>query len=357
MNENLKFLISDMAQNDVLFRKYIDENPSYILKNYLDENKMHEFDLSGIDSKLKMQAKLKKLINKEAERICTYNKKIIGIKGCFLENKYYKDRDIKRYYNDIDIIVPNEIVYDFYLFLLSNGYKIVNDNQFFYNNSFVFKILKNQYLKLVHCVDLVKQVESDDLKHAVYIDFHSDLNVGLETSFNMRELYNSAKKISGENYEIYELAPLDYVAYLIIHMIKHLPYINHYSLEISIDIQKIYDIFVLMEDNKMNVECLEEYFLKINSLHYYVLFLKIYNEIFVKSNIDYERLVKKCNKKWQQLLRCFIKMNITKIILGDYSKDIPAISRTYNLCLKIKNQTIGFLLWKIYMRFVVKDTP
>lgn len=354
MNYDLNNLITEMSKSSILFQKYINANPSYILKKYLKEKHTDEFDLSHIDINLQMQNELKRIINNEIEQICTYNKRIIGIKGCFLENNYYKSTDYERYYKDIDIIVSDDLVYDFYLFLINKGYKILKDKHLFYNNSFLLRIMKDNYMKLVHCIDLEKEICTNNSKHHVYIDLHSNLNVGLDTNFIMPELYESSKKVKYKNYEIYELLPLEYVSYLIIHMVKHLPYVNHYNTEISIDIQKIYDIFLLISNNNVKTEELEKYFSKIKSLHYYVFFIKIYNDIFMHKNINYLELINKCNTKWKNLLKDFVIMNISKIMLGDYEDDIPIINKAYDICCKIKDQNIRFIIWEFYMRLITK---
>ena len=355
MHYRINNLIKEMTKNTDSFQEYIDDNPSYILNAYFEEHKNNDFNLSRMHFLLKKQDKIQKLIFDEAKNICHFNQKVIGIKGCFLENRYYKKRDEKRFYDDIDVVISSTNAYEFYLYLISNDYKIIKDKHLFYNNKFIFKLLKSKYMKMVHCVDLEKEFYIDKKKYVLYVDLHRDLNVGLDTHLNMTDLLNNSNKdqeenIDNENIGEYEFSSIDYVSYLIIHMIKHLPYVNYYNTELSIDIQKIYDIFLIIEEHNIRLYDLEEYFNDINSLHYYVFFLKLYVDIFIQSDVNFSELIKKCKLKWRNILEKIVEMPVYKIMLGDYSNNIPIINKAYTICKRFSNQNIKVIIWKYHLR-------
>lgn len=360
MHYSIDNLIKEMIENINGFQDYINDNPSYILKTYFEENKSNDFDLSRMHILLRKQDEIRKSIVDEAKNICRFNQKVIGIKGCFLENRYYKKRNEKRFYDDIDVVISSNNAYDFYLYLISNDYKIIKDNHLFYNNKFIFKLLKSKYMKLVHCIDLEKEIYIDKKKYILHVDLHSDLNVGLDTHLNMTNLLNNSNKdkkenIDNENIGEYEFSPIDYASYLIIHMIKHLPYVNYYNTELSIDIQKVYDIYLIMDEYNIRLHDLEEYFKDINSLHYYVFFLKLYIDIFIQKDMNFSDLIKKCKSKWRNILEKFVEMPVSKIMLGDYSNSIPIISKTYKICKKFNRQSINVIIWKYHLRKIFNN--
>lgn len=353
MNNKLTKILLEISNNNDLFQKYVNNNPSFLLENFLLENPIRNINATQMKIYLQNHKEQKNVISNELNIICEYDKLLIGIKGFFLESEYYKDNNEKRTYNDIDIVVPSYLFYDFYSFLLRKGYTIIRDHNLFYNNKHLVKILKNHYIEMVHCIDLEKQINTVDGTTTIYVDLHSNLNIGLETTFNMKNLFDNSIKRINSNFEYYEFAPLDYVSFLIVHMIKHLPYINHYNTELSIDIQKIYDIFLVIEKNNINFEEIKENFLKINVMHYFVMFYKIYNDIFIKNQFDYSDIINNCNDSWKFFLKKFVKIPVKNIILGDYENYIPIISKTYRITDKIKNQDIRVIIWKHYMKKII----
>lgn len=341
MNEILK----KMSKNKEYFELYVRYNPSYFLKEFIENSNVtiDNDTRNSLYNDLEYYEKITECIANEIKELKPFHQSVIGIKGFFLQNSYYPF-DTKRRYKDIDLLASKENIYTFFKFLETKGYRVKKDKFLYYNNAFLFRLFRSNYMRTVHCVDMLKTISTDREQFKIRLDLHFDLNVGSESKFNMEHLWKNA--IVKEN-SFLELSPYDYAAYLIFHLIKHLCFVNYYGRKLSIDIQKIWDVHYIIQYNKLNLDILREKLNQIELPHYYILFYKIYNEIFLNETVDYHKLLQECKKsfKWKSILKKMLDMNIENILLGDYSKDIPELDMMQKKICNIKIQDIR--VWNI----------
>ena len=91
--------------------------------------------------------------------------------------------------------------------------------------------------------------------------------------------------------------------------------------------------------------------------HYYILFLKIYNDIFLHNEILYHELLDDChiNFKWKAILEKILNMDIVDVLLGSYGNDIPNLEKMLKKIRTIKNQNIRNLVIRYYVNLINRE--
>lgn len=352
MNE----ILTKMSENKEYFKQYVKYTPSYFLKEFI-ENSSVDIDNDTkqlLYANLENYEKINNYIANNIEELKPFYQSVIGLKGYFLQTNYYPS-EVKRQYKDIDLLANKEKIYSLFKYLETKGYRVKKDNFLYYNNAFLFKIFRSNYMKTVHCLDMVKTIQTDREQFDIRLDLHFDLNIGTEAKFNMNELWKNA---TVKENSFLELSPYDYAAFLIFHLIKHLCFVNYYVRGLAIDIQKLWDIYYIIQHYQLDLNVLKD---KLNLLeipHYYVLFYKLYNEIFLKNTIDYHKLLQECKKtfKWKSILKQMLDMDIENILLGNYSKDIPELDIMLKKIRKIQNQDIRVWTIRHYVNRINRKT-
>lgn len=341
MNDILK----KMSNNKEFFNLYIKYNPSYFLKEFIEKTniKVDDDAKQSLYANLEYYEMIDNYIDKYIDELKPFYKKVIGLKGFFLQKKYYPF-EMKRLYKDIDLLANKKSIYSLFKFFESKGYCVKKDNFLYYNNAFLFRVFRSNYMRTVHCLDMVKTIQINQKKIEIRLDLHFDLNIGSEANFNMDELWKNA--VENEN-SFLELSPYDYAAFLIFHLIKHLCFVNYYVRGLSIDIQKIWDIHYIIHYYHLDLKVLKDKLAQLKIPHYYVLFYKIYNELFLKNTADYQIMLQECKTplKWESILKQMLDMDIENILLGNYSKDIPELNTMFKKVSHIKAQ--NFRVWTI----------
>lgn len=351
-NCNVINILKNMSKNKQYFDLYVKQNPSFILKDFIEKQniQVNSETIKAFNNKIERYTSMQMHVINEIDSMSEFYNSVIGIKGYFIQNNYYP-YDKVRYYSDIDLLVNKKNIVELYRFLINKGYKVKKDKFLYYNNAFLFKCFKSAYMKSVHGLDMVKSINNGKEYCEVWIELHFDLNVGSESNFNMKQIWENAKV---KNASFLELDPYDYAAYLIYHLVKHLCFVNYYNIKLSIDIQKIYDIYFVIKQNDLKLSELKRIMLNYGIPHYYILFLKIYNDLFLHSTINFEKLFNDCkiHFKWKAILEKIIDMEIEDILLGNYKTVLPDLERMLKKIRHIKNQNTRKQVIKYYLNMI-----
>lgn len=354
-NYNINNILTKMSKNKRYFELYVKQNPSYFLKEFIEKEKIIVDGeiIKDFNNKIEKHSNILSFIEREINVMNQFYGNVIGIKGYFLYKNYYPS-DIKRYFNDIDFLANKKNIYKLYQFLTENGYEVKKDKFLYYDNALLFRTFKSAYMKSVHCLNMVKTIYDNGENFEICIDLHFDLNVGSESTFDMKHLWKSAivKKDS-----FLEFSPYDYAAYLIYHLVKHLCFVNYYNIKLSIDIQKVWDIYFVIQKNNLDLFELKTIMSNYGLPHYYILFLKIYNDIFLHNEIPYHELLDDChiNFRWKAILEKILNMDIVDVLLGSYGNDIPNLEKMLKKIRTIKNQNIRNLVIRYYVNLINRE--
>lgn len=351
--DDLQLKINEFFKNfdkydDQILSFYLSRNLNVFIKDYL--LKRGYYDLYATVEKIIREQKLfEEEIEKNLYFLDQFDIKIIGLKGYFLQKTYYKNHI--RLYKDMDLLIKADNCYSIYSSLKRINYNMKPDNFIFYNNSSLFKIFKGLYINNVHAIDLIKNTPvkkklSKWEKAFVYypIEISSNLNSGSHRSFEHQEIF-SESSVFKDFKNIYQPNEYHNILYLISHIMQHLAFYNEISNSLSINMQRIVDIFLIIENlgNEFNLEKLIELSKSFNIFPEVIFFLNLYNKIAFDSNYydieDYylEDEIKKIS--WNFILQESRHMTPEDIIIGNYSKS-PYLLKTIEKNLNIRNQDI-----------------
>ena len=210
MFEKFILKIPQQISNSILL-EYADEFPSIFSYKII---KSQNIDARTIEERISYQKELNKRILEELLVFHSYNIRFLGIKGYFLANEVYEKPE-DRIFDDIDILVSNHDIFNFYRKLVSCSYSLVNNQEMFgqnfllYNNLHLINLLKNKYFNLVHAVDLRKNISGTD----IYIDLQSNVNVNKLTSFKITEFWKATNTIDIEGRVFEVLSPANNILF------------------------------------------------------------------------------------------------------------------------------------------------
>lgn len=350
MFEKFILKIPQQISNSILL-EYADEFPSIFSYKII---KSQNIDARTIEERISYQKELNKRILEELLVFHSYNIRFLGIKGYFLAKEVYEKPE-DRIFDDIDILVSNHDIFNFYRKLVSCSYSLVNNQEMFgqnfllYNNLHLINLLKNKYFNLVHAVDLRKNISGTD----IYIDLQSNVNVNKLTSFKITEFWKATNTIDIEGRVFEVLSPVNNILFLISHIMRHLAYI-YWGDNIRINLQSVYEIAKLIQKYKISFIDLDVKAQEYGILKYLVIFEMIYQEIF---EIDLNDLIKRqayqVNMEkfsWKNIFNILLEMTATDIIFGQFDEKCHLILDTLNKVKNIKDQNQNMLAWELCRR-------
>ncbi len=348
MKNNIKILAKyceDFLVPHDLFKRYFYENPCFIF-SHLKECNIEKNDIVRLGGLMAMQKHRNNQIVKDILDLQKLNSDFIGLKGYFIQSKYYPE-SATRLYNDIDILASEGDGYRLYRKMRKMGYTV--------------KPHKGMYRRVIHgpfMISLLKNVYTSNNKHirlektlSTVVELHTNINDNCprttESKFNTKEMFDNSivQEIEGINIRV--LSPEDNILYLMFHSVEHLVFIDLYGHKISISLQDVFDIIQIITLENINWEKIHMKAIEYNITPYVAIFLRIINDIYkdvipkkIIENIFESAFLE--NFSWKIIFEKMQKMETHEIILGDYEK-IPEISDCYYRTLNSrKNEKI----WK-----------
>ncbi len=348
MENNIKILAKyceDFLVPNELFKCYFDENPCFIFLHVKNCN-VEKNDLVRLAGLMAVQKHRNKQIVKDILHIQNLNSDFIGLKGYFIQRKYYPE-SATRLYNDIDILAAEGDGYCFYRKMQKVGYTV--------------KPHRGIYRKVIHSplmISLLKTIYTSNNKHirlekpsSTVVELHTNINNNCprttDSKFNTKEMFVNSivQNIEGVNIKI--LSPEDNILYLMFHSIEHLVFIDLYGHKISISLQDIFDIIQIITLENINWEKFYIKAIEYNIIPYAAIFVRIINDIY--KDVIPAKIIKKIFKRallenfsWKIIYEKMQKMETYEIILGDYKK-IPEIFDCYYRTLNSPNNE---KIWK-----------
>ena len=336
--------------NNEYFINYISENLNFILLMLDDSIVNHKTKLK-IESGLKLQRYFNKKVEQQILDIQKTNGAFIGLKGYFLQCAYYPQK-YTRLYGDIDILINKKIGFSFYKSMKKNGYTLVSR--------------QGLYRKIIHgdfVVSLMRNLYTNNNKHlrlqkgnSSIVEVHTNINNNrLNTSFNIDRMISEAVAKEYGSLCFYILSPEDNLLYLIAHTINHLSYIDLYDNKLSVNLQKIYDVAQIINNEKINWDLFTERAKEYDITPAVTLFIKMFNGIF--ENMIPKQVfensfeaAKQASFSWKDLFTSVIDLSAEELILGDYRK-VPIIMQYYE---KAKLSVDSEKTWKEFNSIISK---
>ena len=136
MFEKFILKIPQQISNSILL-EYADEFPSIFSYKII---KSKNIDARTIEERISYQKELNKRILEELLVFHSYNIRFLGIKGYFLAKEVYEKPE-DRIFDDIDILVSNHDIFNFYRKLVSCSYSLVNNQEMFGQNFLLYNNL------------------------------------------------------------------------------------------------------------------------------------------------------------------------------------------------------------------------
>lgn len=241
-------------------------------------------------------------------------KNLIGVKGYFIDQYY----EIPRLYGDIDFIVMPNKSFKTIKTLIEAGYYVKEyTNIPLYNNFLLLMIFKNQYFRFLHSFELQKHFKI------------CNENINIEIDLLNQPTYTWEKIIKSNDDLIngfVEFDILEYFLYLVNHIMQHLMFISPSVCNLQINLQKLYDLFIIIEryQNRFDEYELIELAKKKKMIPHLLYVLNVYTQIFRNSKIkfDLNNIKKHYDKNqctWSNILETSLNMNVSDIVLGDFS--------------------------------------
>ena len=348
--DNLTILLNycqDKLSKNNYFNEYINNNPSFVL-TFL-EDRYIPFELKqNIKISLKLQQMKFQEFHKQIKEISMFSDEIIGLKGYFLQKKYYPSEYI-RLFNDIDVLVMVKDSYSFYKVAKKNGYSFVQQK------SILYRCFCNDFMSPLFKVMAIKPNVHVQFKKSGYqlLEMHSDINkhrsVAYQSKFNIEKMFMDAEVIDFGDFKFKMLSPEDNLIYLMFHTIKHLCYIELYGNSISVNLQRFYDVAQVINNENIDWDLFYCKAINYEVFPYILLFIKMFNDIYnnmIPMNI-YNKLIHYYNLntfKGKSIFDKVISLSSVELIIGDYRR-LPEIMEVYEKAKKVKNPG---LLWEIF---------
>lgn len=298
----------DSMSTSKYFYEYMKYNMNYFL---LDKVKNNKELYEKIQFLLYRQIQLDRIFH---NIICSipneYREYLIGIKGFFIEQYY----DVPRLYGDVDFIVVQGKTFKFVKYILSKGYSVKKYKSLpFYNNIYFLNIFKEQYIKLLHSFELQKTF--------CVCNENVDIEIDIQNKFYP---FDKNKK---ENNGFLELDFFNYFLYLVKHIMQHLLFITPSEKNLQINLQKLYDLYIIVEKNasEYNERKLISIAKSKKMIPDLLYVLNIYTKVFKYSNVKFNinNILMYYNENecsWSKILNVSFKMNVSDVILGDFTK-------------------------------------
>lgn len=325
-----------------------------------------------VDRQIKQQ-ELHELFRKELSNLYKYAVKnrlsIVGLKGVFLEDTLYNDSNFYRFYDDLDLLIVSSQKNKLSKYFIDDNFLIYDDKQMIFKC--FFKIFKSNIRNML-------KIDIDNINHIVlqkkindfnlYFELHSNLNILRLSEFNHDELIKNKKLIVLQNNEeFFTLSDVDNLLFLCHHMIRHLPYVYQDCLgTMQINIDKVLDIALLINNNKINFEHILEKSVQYNIVPYVALALYITHGIFPSliDNVVLKNMIKLSKKQifsWKKIFMHLIRLEPIEILSGDIGKELPElvhaveyIESKFGLFEEYTSyRNIKMIIWKIFLKKVV----
>lgn len=330
-------LLENMSKSK-FFYNYMKYNMNYYL---IEKTKEYNELYKKIQFLLYRQIYLKQLFYDILHNIPIESKKyMIGIKGYFIEQYY----DVPRLYGDIDFIAIQGKAYDVIKTFIDMGYSVKKYKYTpFYNNYVFLKILKDEYLKILHSFELQKSFSICNENINIEIDLQNKI-YPTEKNFNKKTTIEKYRYNCG----FLELDFLDYFLYLVNHIMQHLLFITPSEKNLQINLQKLYDLYIIVEKNtsKYNEKKLILAAKSKKMIPHLLYVLNIYTKVFYNSNVKFniDNILLHYNRnqcEWANILDVSFDMDVSDIILGDFSKTkMYKLNEFLDLNSSIKNQSL-----------------
>lgn len=285
------------------------------------------------------------IITKEIYDIFDNSSNLIGIKGIFLQNVYYSKNYI-RLFGDIDLLTVAENGYQEYQTLRKIGYTLIKNSHYFENNHFTISVLRKKYFSNACHVELTRKIDG---KEKIILELHGNLNRcnSGNVSFNVKKMFNRAKKVKTGNSIIKILSPEDNLAYLMFHTIKHLSYTSFIRTQNkSLNLQNFYDVVQIIDNESVNWNLFLNIVCEFEILPFVSLYIKIFTDIFINKIPPY--IVNTIHKKttqshffWKHIYDMVITLSAENIITGNFH-DIPVLDSIY---INAQNSSTPIKVW------------
>lgn len=295
-------------------------------------------------------------ISNELKLLDSINVPIVGMKGIFIKNKYYKS--INRTFNDIDILIQGNDAKQMYKGLRKLGYSI--ELKTMYDNPiFNMNVIPEFYMEHTQTLMLLNK------KRNISIDMHSNLNITnahfikSSTKFDTSELFkNSIPFGTYKNIKCLELH--DNLCVLFRHLLKHHVFYGKTQTGLQTPIQHVLDLAVLINSTEFNANKLFINATKYNIIPETIFCLNLYNNIFKSckkidvspylnelENINYEFT-------WKPILMASLNMSIEDLMIGNYENEFPKLQQAVNISQSIPIKFVDWLCQSFIISFSIK---
>lgn len=352
LEKDIDNLLNEMLENQNLinYHSYITMKKNIIFAN------IKNIEIAERKEKILSQQKKKdKLIRKELELLDSFEIPFIGMKGLFIKSEYYGS--IPRIYNDLDLLVSSDLAGPFYAKLKLYGYKI-KPKTYYDNPLLSMKFFPKYYMENTQTLMLYNK-EKD-----ISIDLHSNLNitnahfVNSVTKFSTEKLFENSKAYNHYNY-IRQLEIHDHLGFVIRHLLKHHVFYGRTQTGLKTVLQHIMDFAVLVNTKEFSYDRFINKIIELNIVPETLFCVNMYNKIFTNNKkIDISPLykimnTKKINCHWKSILNSSLDMNITDLMIGNFSENFPKIYTSVEYCQKIKNFKLAWVLQALILNPII----
>lgn len=335
--KDIQTLMNNMknSQPDDAYYAYAKQRKNLIMTPFVTEKPLVEKRKSIINK----QQIMEETLQNELLKFDAFNIPIIGLKGIFVKNEYYKTEP--RMFNDLDLLVSSSDAYKLYEGLKSLGYQIKKKT--LYDNPIInMKFIPKFYMENTQTLMLFNK------KNNISIDIHSNLNITnahfihSNVRFNTAQLFkNSTLYKSYNNIRILETH--DNLCFLFRHLLKHHMFYGKTQYGLHTTLQNIMDLAVIINSDKFDEGVLLERVKKYNIIPEAMFCLNLYNAIFVSGKkIDLTQYLKELSNidfdfRWKPILLASFNMKAENIMIGNYYEYFPKLQKAINFSQKIPN--------------------
>ena len=280
------------------------------------------------------QINIDKKIDIELEKIDSLNIPIIGLKGVFVKDSFYKN--IPRTSNDIDLLVESKNISVLYKCLKKVGYSIELKTLYDFPH-IKMKVSPKKYIENTQTLMLINKTIS------IPIDIHNNLNITnahfkkSNTSFNTQTLIENSKPFKNyKNIRVLEMH--DNLCFLFRHIMKHHVFYGKTQSGLHTFLQRIVDIATIINSNGFDEKKLLEKCIEYNIVPEAIYCINLYNKLFVSfKKVDLNNYLKmyycckyKYRIKWERILFKSLEMPIENLIIGDFNESFPKLQKAVN---------------------------
>lgn len=342
--KDIQTLMNNMknSQPSDAYYTYAKQRKNLIMTPFVTEQSLVEKRMIITNKQKVMEENLQN----ELLKFDSFNINIIGLKGIFVKDEYYKTEP--RMFNDIDLLVLSSDACRLYKKLKLLGYQIKKKT--LYDNPIInMKLIPELYMEHTQTLMLINK------KRNISIDIHSNLNITnahfthSNTRFNTAQLFeNSTLYKSYSNIRILDMH--DNLCFLFRHLLKHHIFYGKTQYGLHTTLQHVMDLAVIINSDRFDENTLFEKVEKYNILPEAIFCLNLYNKIFISGKrIDLTHYKKELTKmeydfKWKPVLLASFSMNAENIMIGNYYEHFPKLQRAINFSQKIPNFWIDWAI-------------